>query len=93
MTTFLVAWTLLLAAAIVVALAVYLTAIAYFLYCAGGSRNSHLARLAEGLVTVHTNAAPLERQLTLAAQALAALRRELQDADLSLTEVAQAIRR
>jgi septal ring factor EnvC (AmiA/AmiB activator) len=93
LTTFLVTWTLVLAAAIVVALAVYLTAIAYFLYRAGGSRRSHLARLAEGLMAVRTNAAPLERQLAAAAQALAALRHELQQVEESLTEAAQAIRR
>jgi hypothetical protein len=91
--SFFVTWTLVLAAAIVVALAVYLTAIAYFLYRAGGNRRSHLARLAEGLIAVRNNAAPLERQLATAAEALAALRHELQEVDESLTEAAQAIRR
>ena len=93
LTTFLVTWTLVLAGAIVLALAVYLTAIAYYLYLAGGSRHSHLARLAGGLVVVRDNAAPLERQLAAVAKALAALRHELQAVDESLTEAAQAIRR
>jgi hypothetical protein len=92
-TTFLVTWTLVLATAIVLALAGYLTAVAYYLYRAGGHRRSHLARLADGLVAVRDNAAPLGRQLAAAAQALAALRRELQEAEGSLTEAAQAIRR
>jgi hypothetical protein len=92
-TEFLVVWTLVLAAAIVLALAVYLTAVAYYLYRAGGGRRSHLARLAAGLVAVRGNAAPLERHLAAVAQALAALRHELQAVDASLTEVAQAVRR
>jgi hypothetical protein len=92
-TIFLVTWTLVLAAAIVLALAVYLTAIAYYLYRAGGNRHSHLARLAGGLAAVRDNAAPLGRQLAAVAGALAALRHELQAADESLTEAAQAIRR
>src|SRR5262249_41775133 len=71
-TEFLVAWTLVLAAAVVLALAVYLTAVAYYLYRAGGHRLSHLARLADGLVAVRGNAAPLERQLAAAAQVLVA---------------------
>ena len=93
LTSFLVTWTLVLAATIIVALAVYLTAIAYFLYRSGGNRRSHLARLAEGLIAVRNNAAPLEGQLAAAAQALAALRHELQAVDESLTEAAQAIHR
>ena len=91
--TFLVTWNLVLAGAIVLALAVYLTAIAYFLYRAGGNQRSHLARLAEGLAAVRDNAAPLERQLAAVAQALAALRHELQEVEEPLTEAAQAIRR
>jgi hypothetical protein len=91
--TWLVVWTLVLAGAIVLALAGYLTAIAYFLYRAGGNRRSHLARLAEGLAAVRDNAAPLEQQLAALAQSLVALRRQLQAADQSLTEAAQAIRR
>jgi len=93
LTPFLVTWTLVLAGAVVLALAVYLTAIAYFLYRAGGGRRSHLTRLAEGLVAVRDNAAPLGQQLAAAAQALAALRHELQAVEESLTEAAQAIRR
>ena len=93
LTTFLAAWTLVLAGAIVVALAVYLTAVAYFLHRAGGGRRSHLTRLAEGLIAVRNNAAPLEGHLAVAAQALAALRHELQAVEESLTEAAQTIRR
>jgi hypothetical protein len=92
-TEILVAWTLALAAAIVLALAMYLTAVAYYLYRAGGHRRSHLARLAEGLVAVRGNAAPLERHLAAVAQALGSLRNELQAVDTSLTEAAQAVRR
>ena len=92
-TTFLVTWTLVLATAIVLALAGYLTAVAYYLYRAGGHRCSYLARLTEGLVAVRDNAAPLGRLLTAAAQALTALRHELQEVEESLTEAAQAIRR
>ena len=93
LTTFLAAWTLVLAGAIVVALAVYLTAVAYFLHRAGGGRRSHLARLVGGLAAVRVNAAPLGRQLAAAAQALAQLRHELQEVEESLAEAAQAIRR
>jgi hypothetical protein len=92
-TTFLVIWTLVLAGAIVLALAGYLSAVAYFLYRAGGSRRSHLAQLAAGLAAVRDNAAPLQQQLAALVRALAALRRELQAADESLTEAAQALRR
>ena len=93
LTTFVVIWTLVLGGAIVLVLAVYLTAIAYFLYRAGGNRRSYLARLAGGLIAVRNNAAPLERQLAAVAQALAALRHELQQVEESLTEAAQAIGR
>jgi hypothetical protein len=93
LTTLLATWTLVLTGAIVLALAVYLTAIAYYLYRAGGSRLSHLARLAGGLTAVRDNAAPLEQQLGVVAKALTALRHELQAVDESLTEAAQAIRR
>ena len=88
-----VVWTLVIASAIVLALAAYLTAIAYYLFRAGGSRRSNLAQLAAGLAAVRSNAAPLERQLTTVAQALIALRNELQAVDVSLTEAAQAVRR
>ena len=93
MTSFLVVWTIGVAAAIVLALAIYLTAVAYYLYRAGGSKQSHLAKLAVGLVAVRDNAAPLEQKLTTVAHVLAALRRELQAVDESLTEAAQALRR
>lgn len=93
MTTFLIIWTLILAGAIVLALAGYLLAIAYFLYRAGGSSRSHLAQLAGGLVAVRENAAPLGQHLATVAQALAALRRELQAVDDHLAEAAEALRR
>ena len=92
-TDFLIVWTLALATAVVLALAVYLTAIAYYLYRAGGSRRSNLARLAGGLVAVRGNAAPLERQLGAVAQVLVALRNELRAVEASLTEAAQVVRR
>src|SRR5262249_35007339 len=52
MTTFLTVWTVGIFGAIVLALAIYLTAIAYYLYRAGGSNASSLARLAGGLIAV-----------------------------------------
>jgi hypothetical protein len=91
--TFLVYWTLVVAAAIILALAAYLTAIAYYLYRAGGSSRSHLARLAVGLASVRGNAAPLGQRLSAVAQALAALRNELQAVDDHLAEAADALRR
>ena len=93
MVTFLVVWTLLVATALVLALAAYLTAIAYYLYRAGGGPKSHLARLAGGLVAVRQNAAPLEQKMAAVARALAALRGELQAADEYLAEAAQTLRR
>ena len=66
LTTFLVTWTLVLAGAIVLALAVYLTAIAYFLYRAGGSNRSYLARLAEGLRALDSGLRSVERDLAAA---------------------------
>ncbi len=92
MTTFLVVWTLVIAAAVVLVLAIYLIAIAYFLYRAGGGAGSHLARLAGGLAAVRQNAAPLEQRMATIAKALAALRGELQAVDVSLTEAVQSLR-
>lgn len=62
-------WTLVLAAAIVLVLAVYLIAVAVKLYQA----SQHLEALAGGLVRVRDNAAPLEEKLTTIAGALSAL--------------------
>jgi hypothetical protein len=91
--TILVVWTIIVAAAIALALASYLTAIAYYLYRAGGSKASYLAQLAGGLVAVRDNVTPLKDKVATVAEALAALRRALQAVDESLTEAAQAIRR
>jgi hypothetical protein len=93
MTTFLVIWTLVIAAALVLALAGYLIAIAYFLYRAGGSSRSHLAQLAGGLVAIRGNAAPLEQRLAALAKALAALRNELQAVEEHLADAVEAVRR
>jgi hypothetical protein len=91
--TFLVIWTLAVATALVVVLAVYLIAIAYYLYRAGGGPRSHLARLAGGLVAVRKNAVPLEQKMAAVAKALAALRGELQATEEYLAEAAQTLRR
>ncbi len=90
--TVLVVWTLVVATAIVLVLAIYLIAIAYFLYRAGGGSSSHLARLAGGLVAVRQNAAPLEQRMRDIAKALVALRGELQSVDQYLAETVQATR-
>lgn len=89
---FLTYWTLVVAAAIVLALAAYLVAIAYYLYRAGGGSRSHLARLAEGLSAVRGNAAPLAQHLSAVLQALSALRNELQAVDDHLAEAAGSLR-
>ena len=93
MVAFLVIWTLSVATALVVVLAAYLIAIAYYLYRAGGGPGSHLAQLAGGLVVVRQNAAPLEQKMAAVARALAALRGELQATDEYLAEAAQTLRR
>jgi hypothetical protein len=90
--TFLVCWTLALAAAVVLAVAGYLMAIAWFLYRTGGGRRSHLANLAAGLAAVRDNARPLEQRVAAAARALAALRGELQAVDEYLAEAVQTTR-
>ncbi len=89
---FLILWTLVLAAAIVLSLAVYLSAVAYYLYRAGGGGRGSLAQLAGGLVAVRGNAAPLERHLATVAGALVALHGELQAVDASLTAAARTVR-
>jgi hypothetical protein len=91
--TLLVVWTLAVATAVILVLAVYLVAIAYYLYRTGGSPRSHLAQLAGGLVAVRQNAAPLEQKMAAVAKALAALRAELQAVDEYLAEAAQTLRR
>jgi hypothetical protein len=91
-TTFLVAWTLALASAIVLVVAAYLVAIAWFLYRAGGGSRSHLAKLAAGLAAVRQNAGPLEQRMAELARTLAALRGELQAVDEYLAEAVQTMR-
>jgi hypothetical protein len=91
--TVLVVWTLALAAAIVLVLAAHLIAIASYLYRAGGSGRSHLAKLAVGLAAVRDNAAPLERRMAEVARALVALRGDLQAVDEYLAEAVQTVRR
>ena len=93
MVAFLVIWTLSVATALVVVLAAYLIAIAYYLYRAGGGPRSHLAQLAGGLVAVRQNAAPLEQKMAAIGKALVALRGELQAVDEYLAEAAQTLRR
>lgn len=83
---FLIYWTLAVAAALVLALAFYLSAVAYFLHKAGGGSRSHLAKLADGLGAVRDNVAPLRRRLTTVASALASLREELRQVEDRLSE-------
>ena len=73
LTTFLVTWTLVLAGAIVLALAVYLTAIAYFLYRAGGSNRSYLAKIRFGLRAIETETGQIRPQATALTEGLRAL--------------------
>jgi len=80
-------WTLVLTAAIVLALAVYLIGVALKLYRA----SQHLEKLAAGLIRVKTNAAPLEERLTTIAGALSALRSEFERVDGNLRDVANAL--
>ena len=87
----LVTWTLALAAVIVVVLAVYLIAIAYFLFKTGGSKNSHLAKLVGGLKAVRDHAAPLGGHLNALGDGLTALRTELQGVDGSLGDAVQIL--
>jgi hypothetical protein len=91
MFNFLMIWTLSLAAVIVLVLAVYLIAIAYFLFKTGGSKNSHLAKLVRGLKAVRDNAAPLGEHLTKLGSGLAALRSELRAVDASLGDAAEIL--
>lgn len=92
-TSTLVIWTLVLAGAIVLALAGYLSAIAWYLYRAGGGARSHLAKLAGGLEAVAGNAAPLEERINTIAGALSALDQELTVVAANLRRTAEALRR
>jgi len=80
-------WTVILAAAIVLVLAVYLIGVAFQLYRA----SQHLQKLAFGLIQVKTNAAPLEERLTTIAGALSALRGEFERVDGNLRRTAEAL--
>jgi hypothetical protein len=93
MITILVAWTVVVAAAIVLALAGYLVAIAHFLCRAGGGRNSHLAKLTAAVSVIADNVKPLEARVAIIAGALAALRGELALVDRKLARTAAAFRR
>lgn len=81
-------WTLVLAGAIVLVLAVYLVAVAYLLLRA----SQHLEKLAAGLVAIRDNAAPLEERITTIAGALSALENQFQDVDRNLGATAEALR-
>lgn len=91
MLNILVIWTLGLVAAIVLVLAIYLSAIAYFLYRAGGSNGSHLAKLVGGLKAVRDNVAPLDGHLTALGGGLTALRTELLAVDSSLADATEIL--
>lgn len=91
MINILIIWTLALAAAIVLVVAGYLIAIAYYLFKTGGSENSHLAKLIGGLKAVRDNAAPLNEHLTNLAGGLTTLRSELQAVDGSLGDAAEIL--
>jgi len=84
-------WTLALTAVIVLVVAAYLIAVAYYLFRTGGSKNSHLAKLVGGLKAVRDNAAPLDRHLTTLAEGLTALRSEVQAVDASLSDAAEIL--
>ena len=86
-------WTLVLASAIVLVLAGYLIAIAWYLYRAGGSRKSLLAQVAGGLTGVAANVKPLDEKIATIAGALDALRSELLTVEQALGRTADAVRR
>ena len=81
-------WTLVLAGAIVLVLAVYLIAVAFYLLRA----SRHLEKLASGLVAIRGNAAPLEERIATIAGALSALEAEFKDVDRNLGATAEALR-
>lgn len=80
-------WTLVLAGAIVLVLAVYLIGVAVQLYRA----SQHLQRLAGGLILVRSNAEPLEERLTKIAGALSALRDAFHRVDGNLADTARTL--
>lgn len=80
-------WTLVLAGAIVLVLAVYLIGVAIQLYRA----SQHLQKLAGGLVLVRTNAEPLEERLTTVAGALSALQDAFHRVDENLKSTVRAL--
>jgi hypothetical protein len=84
-------WTLALTAVIVLVVASYLIAIAYYLFRTGGNKRSHLAKLVGGLKAVRDNAAPLDRHLAKLAQGLTGLRSELRAVDASLGDAAEIL--
>lgn len=91
MTYILIIWTLVLTAVIVLVVAAYLIAIAYYLFKTGGNKNSHLAKLVGGLKAVRDNAAPLKGHLTNLGEGLTALRSELQAVDGSLGDAVEIL--
>lgn len=91
MLEFLTIWTLSLAAVIILVVAVYLIAVAYYLYKAGGHKDSNLARLVGGLKAVRNNVAPLEKHVTALGGGLTALRDELLAVDNSLADATQIL--
>lgn len=93
MLTILTIWTLALTGVIVLVLAVYLIAIAYYLYRAGGSDGSHLAKLVGGLKAVRDNVAPLDGHIGALGGGLTALRSEMQGVDSSLGDAAEILSR
>jgi hypothetical protein len=84
-------WTLALTAVIVLVVAAYLIAIAYYLFRTGGSGNSHLTKLVGGLKSVRDNATPLRGHLTKLNDGLVALRNELHAVDGSLSDAAEIL--
>ena len=85
--TILTIWTLVLAGAIVLVLAVYLIAVAIQLLRA----SRHLAALASGLTQVRNNTAPLEERLATIAGALSALKKEFAAVDEHLRSKVDAL--
>jgi hypothetical protein len=76
---------LVVAVLVVLVLAAYLTAIAYFLWKA----DRHLARLVGGLQATRGHVRPLPERLTTINQALGALRSSLQSTDRHLAGAAR----
>ncbi|MDQ6624224.1 MAG: hypothetical protein M3Y86_12180 [Verrucomicrobiota bacterium] len=83
----LVWWTLGLTAAIVLALAVYLIPVAWFLY----RTSVHLTKLVGGLKAVRENATPLTGYLTNLGGGLTLLRDELMGVDGSLADASEIL--